>query len=422
MQRHAMKRSAMDRREFMGGATLAAAGALLMRSVAFAGTAGGPRLVVIIMRGALDGLAAVPPWGDPDYARLRGALAIGAPGGTDGALPLDGMFGLHPSLAFLHEAYGAGELVVCHAAASAYRERSHFDGQDVLESGFATPHASMSGWLNRALAALPAVAARPTAEPGIAIGANVPLLLRGPAPVASWSPTRLSAVDEDTLQRITDLYAQDPQLSQRLAEALTTDAMAGDGDAQGMGALSAASASSAAVKPANNQYAEVVRAAAGFLGHEDGPRVAVFDTTGWDTHQNEGGARGQLANRLGALDAGLRLLKQQSEPVWRNTAVIAVTEFGRTAAVNGTGGSDHGTGTVAFLMGGAVNGGRVVADWPGLSQKALYQQRDLVPTLDLRALLKGVLADHLGVPQRALDDKVFPGSGGVKPLRDLIRA
>ena len=430
MKGRAMKRRALNRREFMGGATLAAAGALMTRSVAFAGTAGGPRLVVIIMRGALDGLAAVPPWGDPDYARLRGALAIGAPGSTDGALPLDGVFGLHPSLAFLHEAYGAGELVVCHAVASAYRERSHFDGQDVLESGFTTPHASMSGWLNRALAALPAGTAHSAAEPGIAIGANVPLLLRGPAAVASWSPTRLASVDEDTLQRITDLYAQDPQLSKRLAEALTADAMAADTamvpDAQAMGVLSAASASSApgapAPKPVNNAYAEVVRAAAGFLNHEDGPRVAVFDTTGWDTHQNEGGARGQLANRLGALDAGLRLLKQQSDPVWRSTVVIAITEFGRTAAVNGTGGSDHGTGTVAFLMGGAVNGGRVVADWPGLSQKALYQQRDLAPTLDLRALLKGVLADHLGVPQRALDDKVFPGSGGVKPLRDLIRA
>jgi len=396
------------RRRFLKGATLAAVGALLTTRLSFAGSAGDSRLVVVILRGAVDGLAAVPPYGDPDYSRVRAGLAIAAPGATDGALRLDALFGLHPQLTFLHESFASGELAVFHAVATGYRERSHFDGQDVLESGVVVPHASQTGWLNRALAA----AAQPGhgAERGVALGSNVPLMMRGPAPVASWAPTRLAELDEDTLQRIADLYAHDPMLGQRLVDAQTANAMAGDDPSATMAGGAGA-----------NRYDEVIRATAGFLANEAGPRVAVFDTTGWDTHANEGGARGQLGARLGALDKALRTLKTQLGTTWRNTAVLAVTEFGRTAAVNGTGGSDHGTGTAAFLLGGAVHGGRVICDWPGLAAANLYQQRDLAPTLDLRALLKGTLVDHLGVPDGALAG-VFPDSGGVKPLRDLFRA
>jgi uncharacterized protein (DUF1501 family) len=148
----------------------------------------------------------------------------------------------------------------------------------------------------------------------------------------------------------------------------------------------------------------------------------VFDTQGWDTHANEGAAQGQLGQRLSALDAGLRLLKDELGSAWRDTAVILATEFGRTAAVNGTRGTDHGTATVAFLLGGAVRGGRVVADWPGLSARALYQQRDLAPTLDLRSVFKGVLQEQLQLPGAELERSVFPGSAGAAPLRDLIRA
>jgi uncharacterized protein (DUF1501 family) len=157
------------------------------------------------------------------------------------------------------------------------------------------------------------------------------------------------------------------------------------------------------------------------LRTEDGPQVAVFDTTGWDTHANEGGAEGQLAGRLGALDAGLRNLKEQLGPVWSDTAVLLITEFGRTAAVNGTRGTDHGTATAAFLIGGAVQGGRVIADWPGLSARALYQGRDLKPTLDLRSVLKGVMQEHLLIPSQALETTVFPDSTSAKPLRGLLR-
>jgi len=399
----------LKRRGFLQGAALAAGGALLSTRLSFAGSGGDSRLVVVIMRGAVDGLAAVPPYGDPAYARLRGALAIAPPGATDGALRLDDLFGLHPQLGFLHESYAAGELAVFHALATGYRDRSHFDGQDVLESGVTVPHASQSGWLNRALAASSPHTAHGR-ESGVALGSNVPLIMRGPAQVASWAPTKLAELDEDTLQRIADLYSHDPMLGQRLGDAQTANALA-QGDSPGMMAGGAAA----------NRYDEVIRAAAGFLANDAGPRVAVFDTTGWDTHANEGGARGQLAARFGALDAALRSLKSQLGPTWRNTAVLAVTEFGRTAAVNGTGGSDHGTATAAFLLGGAVHGGRVICDWPGLSAANLYQQRDLAPTQDMRALLKATLVDHLGVSAGVLDG-IFPDSTGIKPLRDLYRA
>ena len=401
----------------IAAAGLAATGGLLMpRLVLAAGPAGRPgaqgeaRFVFIILRGALDGLSAVPPCGDGDYSRLRAEIAIAAPGAADGALALDGLFALHPRLGFLHECYGAGELVVFHAVAGPYRQRSHFDGQDVLENGTPTPHGVQTGWLNRALAAMPPAAGQGR-QAGVALGQNLPLVMRGPVDVASWVPSRLAALDEDTLQRVQDLYAADPLLARRLADALATAAMT-TGDA-GIGP--------AGGKP-GNRYAEVVRACAGFLVREDGPRVAVFDTRGWDTHANEGGAQGQLGQRLGALDGGLRALKDGLGPVWRHTAVILATEFGRTAAVNGTRGTDHGTATAAFLLGGAVRGGRVVADWPGLAARNLYQQRDLAATLDLRAVLKAVLQEHLGVPGPELERTVFPESGAAPALRALIRA
>lgn len=390
------------RRRFLHGA-LWAGGALMTTRLAFAGGTGDARLIIVIMRGAVDGLAAVPPYADPGYSRLRGGLAIAAPGASDGALRLDSTFGLHPQFAFLHESFLAGELTVCHAVATGYRERSHFDGQDVLESGMPMPHAAQTGWLNRALATQPK--APMGSERGVALGSNVPLLMRGPAQVASWAPTKLAQLDADTLQRIADLYSHDPLLGQRLGDAQTADAMAGGEEVMAGG---------------GNRYAEVIRAAAGFLGNEAGPRVAVFDTTGWDTHANEGGARGQLGIRFGALDTALRTLKSQLGSTWRNTAVLMMTEFGRTAAVNGTGGSDHGTAAAAFLLGGAVRGGRIICDWPGLATAALYQQRDLAPTQDLRALLKGTLVEHMGVAPAALDG-VFPDSAGIKPLRDLFR-
>jgi uncharacterized protein (DUF1501 family) len=425
----------MKRRQFLQAGMLAAAGAGVSHvSFGQAGAKGRARFVFVLMRGALDGLAAVPPLGDPAYAGLRRGLALPAPGRPGGALKLDGLFGLHPALPFLHESFEARELLVFHAIASPYRERSHFDGQDVLESGYVQPHTTQTGWLNRALAAVPGRAG--TKEAGVALGANTPLVMRGPSEVTTWSPTKLATVDQDTLTRIADLYTGDPLLAARLAEGLAANTLvkADDQQADEAASMSAPAADhpqvdkmggsipdSAAPGPKAGRYTEVVRAAARFLSREDGPQVAVFDTNGWDTHANEGGAEGQLAGRLRTLDAGLALLKAELGPRWADTAVLLATEFGRTVAVNGTQGTDHGTATCAFLLGGAVQGGRVVADWPGLSGSALHQGRDLKPTLDLRAVLKGVLHEHLRVPASALAGAVFPGSEQVKPQDGLMR-
>jgi uncharacterized protein (DUF1501 family) len=419
----------MKRRDFLTAGTLAAGGALLTSRLSFANTTakGKARFVFVILRGALDGLAAVPPYGDHDYAALRRDLAMPA----NSVLPLNDLFGLHPSLSFLGESFSARELIVFHAIASPYRERSHFDGQDVLENGYVRAHATQSGWLNRALAAIPAERVSDT-ELGVALGQNIPLVMRGPAAVTSWSPSKLAALDEDTLERITDMYSGDPVLAARLADALAADAIADAPMMSAGGAMkdSRADPSTLAPNPRNKsdaargsgaRYTEVIHAAAEFLRREDGPKVAVFDTTGWDTHANEGATQGQLAGRLAALDAGLRMLKEQLGPVWNDTAVLLATEFGRTAAINGTRGTDHGTATAAFLVGGAVRGGRVIADWPGLSSRALYQGRDLMPTQDLRSVVKGLMEDHLLIPTRALESTVFPDSGAAKPISGLVR-
>jgi len=415
-----------SRRCFLESSLFAGASTLIASRLAFANAPTDARFVFVLLRGALDGLSAVPPLGDADYAGLRGQIALSKTG-ADAARTLDGTFALHPSLEFFHQSYAAKELVVLHAVASPYRERSHFDGQDMLESGGLKPHDRTSGWLNRALAALPASAGR---ESGVALGANVPLAMRGPVEVASWSPTRVTALDDETLARITDLYARDPLLSRRLAEALESDAIANE--AQGAANADAEDPKTAPEnvlerdeklkRAANSRYVETARAAANFLKRDDGPRVAMFDTTGWDTHANEGGAQGQLSLRLRGLDAAMAALKETLGPAWRNTAVLIATEFGRTAAINGTRGTDHGTGAAAFLLGGAVAGGRVLADWPGLSRSSLHEGRDLRPTRDLRAIMKGVLHDHLQVANAALDSQVFPGSMDVRPFGGLIRS
>ena len=400
------------RRLLLGGAALAASVAL--PDVLFAHTGGTARLVVVVLRGALDGLAAVPRYADPAYAGLHRELAIFAPGVADGALALDGSFGLHPSLGFLHQRYLAGELVVFHAVASPYRDRSHFDGQNVLENGLAKPLGSADGWLNRALAALPRGVGQP-GERAVAISQNVPLILRGDAPVISKSSQTAPDVDEELLSRLADLYSQDDWFSARLSEAVQTEKLADDGGSP---------ADVPAMRPAGgaDRVSGAARMAATLMRSLGGPEVAVIEAGGWDTHANQGGAKGALAQRLIGLDNALRALADELGPLWPQTAVLVVTEFGRTAAMNGTRGTDHGTGGCAFLAGGAVRGGRVIADWPGLSRAALLDNRDLRPTLDLRSVFKAVLDEHLRVDARSLATRIFPDSSGARPLQGLIRA
>jgi uncharacterized protein (DUF1501 family) len=376
---------------------------------ALAGQGRDPRLVVIILRGALDGLSAVGPVGDPDYVRLHGNLALSL-SGEHAALPLDGFFALNPAMPNFARLYRAGQAAVVHAVATSYRERSHFDGQDVLESGYPHQGRTDSGWLNRAVAGLPA-GERVRPMRGLGVGPVSPLVMRGSAPVLGWAPQLLPIAGTDLATRVLDLYThRDPVLAKALRDGIETGTMAGNtGDmAKGAGM---------------NQPEGMRQAASGaarIMAAPDGPRIAALAFDGWDTHANEGGATGQLANRLSGLDGAIEALEKGLGDGWKDTAVAVVTEFGRTARINGTTGTDHGTGTVALLAGGAIKGGRVIADWPGLGDAQLYEGRDLKPTTDLRAVLKGLLADQFGLSAAVLADAVFPDSGKVAPMQGLI--
>ncbi|HWL63784.1 MAG TPA: DUF1501 domain-containing protein [Steroidobacteraceae bacterium] len=387
--------------------TLAAPAVLVPRMSFAAAATGDARLVLVLLRGALDGLAAAPPVGDPHYTSARGEMALSP---ADGIIPLDDLFALHPALSFMGAQWQQRQLALLHAVATPYRERSHFDAQDVLESGHARPHAAQSGWLNRALGGLPRAADMPLPrQPGVALASGVPLVMRGPSEVASWAPSRLRQVTDDTLERLADLYAGDALLSRRLADAAAAQALAGEGAMDGAGGRAGGLA----------QLAQAASTAAGFLLRADGPRVAVLETTGWDTHANQGQTQGVLATRLAALDAGLRTLHDELGTAWQHTAVLVVTEFGRTVAFNGTRGTDHGTGSAAFLLGGAVRG-QVVSDWPGLSPGALHEQRDLAPTLDLRDIQAALLHQHLGIEEGFITREVFPGHAVRRGLPDLV--
>lgn len=300
-----------------------------------------------------------------------------------------------------------------HAVSTGYRERSHFDGQDVLESGRPGPGQIESGWLNRLLLALPA-GERIRETGALGIGPIAPLIVRGAAPILGWAPPLLPRAGDDLARRVTDLYDhRDPLLAAALRRGLDTQRMATAkgmcGDARTRGGPDSA--------PGMRQIAE---GAARLMAADDGPRVAALAFEGWDTHANEGGATGRLAQLLGGLDGALAAIETGLEGRWKDTCLMVVTEFGRTARINGTTGTDHGTGTVAFLAGGAVRGGRVITDWPGLKAEALHDGRDLKPTTDLRAVIKGVLADLFGVSAAVLAAEVFPNTEHLRPIGNLI--
>jgi uncharacterized protein (DUF1501 family) len=388
----------------LGGASFAA-WAYLPR---FARAADGrdPRLVVVILRGALDGLATVAPIGDPDYAGLHGSIAL-TTGGPHPATMLDSFFALHPAMPVFARMYKEKHAAVVHAVATSYRNRSHFDGQDVLESGFPGPGRVQSGWLNRALEVLPR---GQRVTNGLAVGPTAPLVLRGAAPTVGWAPIALPQAGDDTAMRVLSLYNhRDPKLASALSQGLELDKAARIED----------------MKPqprANGPSAMrlVARGAAKLMAADNGPRIAALAFDGWDTHANEGGPIGRLAQLLSGLDSALAEFESGLADRWRDTVILVATEFGRTARINGTDGTDHGTGTVALLAGGAVNGGRIISDWPGLKFADLYEGRDLAPTTDLRAIIKGALRDHLGISERVLAQTVFPESARVKPMSGLV--
>jgi len=331
------------------------------------------------------------------------------PGASEGLLKLDGFFGLHPSLVNVHRSFAAGEANVIHAVASPYRERSHFDGQDMLESGATRVGGRRDGWLNRALIPLNSSVGNETA---IALAQNTPLVLRGDNSVTSWAPSKLPDADDSTIERLQRLYADDEFFATRLQQALRSQEIAGEQSMMEGGSRRGNEA---------QQFADLMTSAARFLTTPDGPTIAVAELGGWDTHANQGSTNGALANRLAALDTGIGNLRDGLGESWRQTVVAVVTEFGRTVRVNGTRGTDHGTGTAALLIGGAVNGGKVIADWPGLGKSDLYADRDLLPTADIRSMFKAVLTEHLEIAPAFIDREVFPDRATVKPFRDLIK-
>jgi uncharacterized protein (DUF1501 family) len=397
--------SAPSRRTLLLGGASFAAWAYLPK---FARAADGrdPRLIVVILRGALDGLATVAPVGDPDYAGLHGLIALGSTG-PHPAVMLDSFFALHPSMPEFARMVRENHAAVVHAVATPYRDRSHFDGQDVLESGYAGPGRVQSGWLNRALEALPR---GERVMSGLAIGPTTPLVLRGVAPTVAWAPASLPQAADDTAARLVDLYRhRDPALAAALSQGLQLDKAAQGDDMKPKPGTGGAGAMKL-----------VARGAAKLMSADDGPRIAALAFDGWDTHANEGGPVGRLATLLSGLDGALAEFETGLGERWRDTVIVVATEFGRTARINGTDGTDHGTGTIALLAGGAVKGGRVIADWPGLKPANLFEARDLAPTTDLRAVIKGVLHDHLGISERVLAETVFPDSAGVKAARGLV--
>ncbi|MBN3850873.1 DUF1501 domain-containing protein [Paraburkholderia sp. Ac-20342] len=381
----------LSRRQFLGVAAAGAGAMLVSPHMAFAHVATERRFVFVIQRGAADGLNIVVPYAEPAYATLRGALAID----TSNAPRLDGTFALHPALAQVAKMYADREALFVHAVASPYRDRSHFDGQNVLETGGTSPYQVKDGWLNRLAAQLPA-----TRETAIAFAPTVPMALRGAAAVTSYAPSALPQAPDDLLMRVSQLYEQDAQLRPLWASAMAARGLAGDAGAR-------------------QDPASLGKLAASFLSRDDGPRIAMIETGGWDTHSAQ---NARLANQLKALDTMLAALRDGMGPSWSKTTVLVATEFGRTAAANGTGGTDHGTGSVAMLLGGSVEGGRVIADWPGLAPHQLYEARDLKPTASLDALIAGAASESLGLDAQCTAAALFGRTVAARPVSGVVRA
>jgi uncharacterized protein (DUF1501 family) len=387
--------TALNRRHLLLAGCAATLVSVAPGAFANTGMSQGRKLVVIILRGAMDGLAALPKIDDPDIRAHRAALIDAR------ATSLSDGFALHSAMPTLAAMYAAKEAAFVPALAGPYRERSHFEAQDLLECGAITK-VSADGWLNRALQKAPG------AYSAVSIGPSQPLILRGASTkTTSWSPAVLPEASDDTLARLLDLYEDDPVLKPALISALGAESIAG--------AMEMKAKSDGPGRPA--QYVVQLEAAGKFLSQPDGPEIAVVSLDGWDTHTGQNAA---LQQRFTALDNGIKALKSALGPAWKKTALVAVSEFGRTVRVNGGGGTDHGTGGLAILAGGAIKGGRMYGDWPSLRSSALFENRDLMPTVDSRQVFKGLLRDQLGWAQKDLDTTVFHDSAKVMALSGLV--
>lgn len=408
-----MTRSMTSRRSFLARSLAlgcSAAASPLLAPLSLAAAPWDNRLVVIILRGGMDGLGVVQPWGDPDYAGLRAGMP--RPGAKGGPLDLDGFFALHSGLTPLMPLWKAGELGFVNATSTPYRDkRSHFDGQDILEAGVPDSQSPIrDGWLNRMLQAVPGV----EAETAYTIGPSGMLLTKGAAEVAEWSPESVLAMTPQAEQLMAHVMHDDPLFRDVLAEALD---LAGslptaalmrkggmDGDPEEMLEGMAALRQSAQVSKDHSGAVSVAEFAADRLRGD--ARIAAFSLNGWDTHNRQNAA---LTRPLKQLAEVILALRDNLGPVWAKTGVIAMTEFGRTARINGTDGTDHGTGGTMLFAGGALRGGRMHGKWPGLAEEALYQRRDLMPTSDVRAHAAAVMQGLFGLDRNVLETAVFPG-------------
>jgi uncharacterized protein (DUF1501 family) len=386
----------MNRREFVRNMCYGGIATCAAPSVTFAQVSASRRLVFVLLRGGFDGLAAVVPAGDPDYRALRGTFAFNQSELT----PLDDTFGLAPGLSPLRPLWESNELTVVHALAIPHRTRSHFDGQAVLETGLDRPVGSSDGWLNRLLQVMSG------RRSGIAIAAGMPLSLSGTYQVESWSPTQLGTVDDAFLERLAVLYRADEQLHNRFESALQQPDLVGEEP------MARGRARRGSITP-------LMQAAARILRQEQGPNIAAMEFSGWDTHANQGMAGGALDRLLGQLAEGLVAFRTEMGGAWQTTTVVVMTEFGRTARPNGTRGTDHGTAGAGFVLGPGLSRAQVLADWPGLTQSALYEGRDLKPTIDTRAVLKSVVAASFDTTSAQLE-RVFPNSSGVRAITSLM--
>jgi uncharacterized protein (DUF1501 family) len=373
----------LSRRSFLATACCAAA-VPAFSPVSFAAMPGDNRFVTIVLRGAMDGLDMVQPFGDPLFAAMRPSLAMTP---DSGLLDLDGFFGLNPAAEALMPLWQGKELAFVHAVSTPYRDaRSHFDGQDMLESGGQAVHDERSGWLNRALSTIPRSADRRAID----INTSMELILSGPNEVDVWSSVSDITMPEDEIGFLKRLYANDPDFSRVLGEALKTDMSADmlfEDEKRGQG------------------IRDVANLTAGLLREDY--RIASFSIDGWDTHA---GQKAQFARTVKDLMIAINTLKDQlGDDVWKKTVVLAVTEFGRTVRENGTGGTDHGTGSVALVAGGDIAGGQVLGKWPGLDESNLLDDRDLMPTGDVREVAAAMLQRQFGVNVNDLTAGIFPG-------------
>ena len=384
----------MDRRTFIRGMCAGGVATFTAPTLSLARVPGSGKLVFVLLRGGLDGLSAVVPYGDRDYQDVRGAMAFKK---ADLEV-LNDHFGLAPGLHPLKQLWDQGELAVVHAMAIPYRTRSHFDGQAILETGLDAPRGSSDGWLNRLLQVMEGK------RSGIAVAAGLPLSLSGAHPVKTWSPANLGVVDDGYLDRLHVLYRHDPRLLDRFEAALQMPEVGMMGTSRSGG---------------RQQIESILGVTARFLREPDGPNLAALEFSGWDTHANQGQQGGQLDRLLGQLARGILTFKSQVGSTWDQTTIVVMTEFGRTARPNGTGGTDHGTAGAGFIIGPNLSRSRVLSDWPGLANKALYENRDLRPTLDTRTVLKAAVAGCFDLNRNQLN-RIFPGADHLKGLPDLM--